>query len=76
MAKTKIYKKGITYYSTKKNIQGLCIGGNRNSGFTQNFYVVEDNDPKRSLVNRTIPFQGTLPECRDYLKQRFAKKNK
>lgn len=68
---TKVYKKGIWYYSKKKGIHGLMLGGNRNAGWKTNFYVMEASTPDRRYPNRKIVKKGTLTECRQYMRDRF-----
>ena len=70
----KIYKKGVRYYSEKKKIHGLWLGGSRNSGWKTDFYVVEDMSPDRNPFKRKVVYNGTLTECRDYMKKRFGRK--
>ena len=50
----KIYKKGVRYYSEKKKIHGLWLGGSRNSGWKTDFYVVEDMSPDRNPFKRKV----------------------
>ena len=74
--KRKIYKKGVRYYSQKKGIYGLRIGGSKNSGWKHDFYVVEDFSPDLDFMKRKTVFHGTLPECRAYVKGRFGDKKR
>ena len=74
----KIYRKGVRYYSEKKGILGLTLGGIRNSGWKDDYYVLErmTNEPLlRSNVSSQskIVYKGTLSECRAYMKGRFGK---
>lgn len=71
--KGKIYKKGVRYYSTKKNIHGLTIS---NDIWKDKAYVVrEDTVPFNEWWERKtkVVHKGSLSECRSYLKQRFKK---
>lgn len=68
---SKIYKKGIRYYSKKKGIFGLTLGGCRNSGWKHDFYVIEDMSTDHNCLNRKTVFHGTITECRAYMKKRF-----
>ncbi len=76
MAKSKIYKKGIRYYSSKKGIFGLRIQGVRNSGWKYDYCVVEDFAPDRDFTKRQVVYRGNLTECREYLKDRFKGKKR
>jgi hypothetical protein len=70
----KIYKKGVRYYSKKKGIVGLILGGVRNSGWNSDYYVVErfDSDKdKRGVSTSKIVCKGTITECRNYMRKRF-----
>ena len=69
---TKIYKKGVRYYSKKKGIFGLRLYGNRNAGWDKNFGVVEDFSSDLDPFKRKTVFKGTLTECRNYMKKRFS----
>lgn len=71
MGKTKIYKKGVRYYSNKKGIFGLTLGGTRNSGWKDDFYVREDMSSDHDPFKRKIVCRGTITECRAYMKKRF-----
>ena len=76
MAKKKIYKKGVRYYSTKKGIYGLTICGVRNSGWKYDFHVLEDFSPNLDMLKRKTVYRGTLTECRQFLKDRFKGKKR
>ena len=71
---SKVYKKGVRYYSKEKDIHGLRLGGCKNSGWKDDFYVVEDLSPDRDFMKRKVVFKGTLTECRNYMKKRFGRK--
>lgn len=71
--KGKIYKKGVRYYSTKKNIYGLTIG---NDFWDDKKYVVrEDKKPFKEWWEREtkVVYKGSLTDCRNYLKSKFKK---
>ena len=70
---TKIYKKGIRYYSKEKGILGLMLGGSRNSGWKNDFYVIEDMSSDHDRFKRKKVFEGTITECRAYMKKRFGR---
>ena len=74
--KTKIYMRCVRYYSKKKDIYGLTICGVRNSGWKYDYHVIEDFSPNLDLTKRKTVYRGTLTECRQFLKERFAGKKR
>lgn len=73
---SKVYKRGIRYYSTKKGIHGLTIQGVRNSGWKYDYSVCEDFSSDLDFTKRKVVYRGNLTECRQYLKDRFAGKKR
>lgn len=68
-----VFKKGVRYSSEKKGIKSLMLGGSRNSGRKDDFYVMEVVDSKGSFQECKIVKRGTITECRRYMKDRFYK---
>lgn len=75
MPKTKVYKKGVWYYKVKNGFYGLMLGEIRKAGKPQNFCVLETRStPGREHLDRKVVKEGTLTECRNYMKERFDRK--
>ncbi len=73
---SKLYKVGVRYYSTKKNIYGLEIYRPLFKDFGpkyQKYSVYEDMSSKRNFWDRKKVFDGSLSDCRAYMKKRFKK---
>lgn len=73
----KIYKVGVRYYSPKKKIFGLEIYRPIFKEFGEKYEqysVYEDTSSECNFWNRKKVYNGSLKDCRDYLKKRFNKK--
>lgn len=72
----KLYKVGVRYYSPKKNIYGLEIYRpifREFGGKYEKYSVYEDTSSNKYYWDRKRVFDGTLGECRNYLRKRFKK---
>lgn len=73
----KIYKVGIKYFSPKKKIFGLEIYRpifKDFGGKFEKYSVYEDIYPNCKAWDKKNVFNGSLKDCRNYLKKRFKKK--